>query len=59
MIATIPQEDRCEACFGLGRITQMKSPRLGHPIDTSPPPACRACNGNGEKPKTESPGATC
>jgi hypothetical protein len=59
MNATLQEEDRCEACFGLGRIPQMKAARFGHPIDTSPPPVCRVCNGIGEKPKTESPGATC
>jgi DnaJ-class molecular chaperone len=52
MNATIPQEDRCETCFGLGRIIQMKSSRFGHPIDTSPGPVCRDCKGTGKKPET-------
>jgi DnaJ-class molecular chaperone len=51
MNATIPQEDRCETCFGKGTMTLMKPARFGHPIDTSPPPVCPACNGTGEKPK--------
>jgi hypothetical protein len=42
--------NRCEACFGKGTITLMKPARFGHPIDTSPPPVCRVCNGTGQKP---------
>lgn len=53
MNATIPQEDRRETCFGKGTMTLMKPARFGQPIDTSPPPVCRACNGTGEKPKAD------
>jgi hypothetical protein len=39
---TIPREDRREACFGMGTITLMKTPRFGHPIDHSKP-NCAVC----------------
>jgi hypothetical protein len=47
---TIPREDRREACFGMGTITLMKTPRFGHPIDHSKP-NCAVCKRTGEKPK--------
>jgi DnaJ-class molecular chaperone len=47
---TVPKEDDCEACFGMGTILLMKTPRFGHPIDHSKP-MCQACNGTGKKPK--------
>jgi hypothetical protein len=40
-------EMRCEACFGTGRIMEMKSPRLGHKIVA--PPECMTCNGTGRR----------
>src|ERR1700733_6079932 len=49
----IPQEERCEACFGKGTITLMKPARFGHPIDTSPPPDCPVCKGTRKKPKPD------
>jgi rubrerythrin len=50
-LGSIPQEDRCETCFGKGTITLMKPAKSGHPIDTSPPPVCPVCKGTKLKPK--------
>jgi DnaJ-class molecular chaperone len=44
-------ENRCEACFGMGTITLMKTPRFGYPIDHSKP-ICSVCKGTGKKPET-------
>lgn len=51
MTATIPQEDRCETCFGTGQIVTMRPVRFGHMIEL--PPECRDCNGTGNKPKPD------
>lgn len=42
-------EDRCEACFGLGYVPEMRATTFGQKIQ--PPTECKACNGTGKKPK--------
>jgi hypothetical protein len=49
---SIPQEERCEACFGMGNILLMKTPRFGQPIDNSKP-TCTVFAGTGRKPKAD------
>jgi DnaJ-class molecular chaperone len=46
----IPEEDRCEACFGKGTLTTMKAGRWGHPMDLTQP-VCPTCKGTGKKQK--------
>jgi len=45
MDTTIPEEARCETCFGKGTITMMKAVRWGKPIDHSQP-ICPTCKGH-------------
>jgi hypothetical protein len=43
-------DNRCKACFGIGTITLMKTPKFGHPIDHSKS-ICSVCNGTGKSQK--------
>jgi DnaJ-class molecular chaperone len=48
MDTTIPQEGRCETCFGKGTQTTMRAARWGKPIDHSQP-VCPTCKGTGRR----------
>ncbi|SHH27233.1 hypothetical protein [Bradyrhizobium erythrophlei] len=44
-------EDRCEACFGIGQLVEMRPMKFGEKIAL--PPICTVCNGTGKKPKAD------
>ena len=44
-------EDRCEACFGIGQLVEMRPCRLVE--GQSFPQTSSVCNGTGKKPKAD------